>query len=221
MGFLLQGIWIVFTNRELRREIWRPLLQSVLLSIGVVIVVAILLGSFLNSRMPQNFSGPLGFILGTIAAVLLFQPVFFLGSVMLSANRWASISLKVEDQVTRGPIPMDKLSRGQIIQDMVFRLVSGFTFAIISLVIGTIFTPWVGMIFASFAATFDVAGPAYARRGKIFPGHVMQEITSRGYLSFWAGCWLLSLIPIVNLLALPGMVAGATILVAHSERKPT
>lgn len=225
MRFLFDGFRLTIGTKSLRGYVWRPLVTALLAATAAVLLTAVLAATVLSPWLAARFNWDPTWgrwalaALGMVASVFLFSPAFFTVAVLASALKWEGLSREVEEMRFPAPTPDHRLSFRQALFDSWRRMPFGIVAGLISMVLSFFGLFWLGALLVAFFATFDVTGPAFARRRVLFPGQVGPTLKCPGYFTFWLGCWALTLVPIVNILALPAMVAGGTLMVAEAERK--
>ncbi|MEQ1935188.1 MAG: EI24 domain-containing protein [Fimbriimonadaceae bacterium] len=151
-----------------------------------------------------------------IAWSFIAGPIFFGINGMLSSILWDKLSLKVEQRVF-GNAPEAKTTLGRALADSLARLPLTIGVSLISAILG--FTPlaWLSAWPVGWLCLYDFTSCAYARRGLYYPAQKAASSRLPKAREFALGCGILSLIPLLNLICLPGCIAGATILVRKGE----
>ena len=205
-----------------------PLLTALI----VYVLLGITGGVLLIPRLPGWLGLPPGGggwwaaeILGTLAFValwvLLFSFVFVLLAGMFSGLLWDKLSLAVEkiagaDKASPTTVP---LGCGAQASDTFSRLLLNGSLGVAALVLSVVLGPIPGLLTAALVGLLDFTSPAYLRRGHTL-GPQMARLLPRpdrrtvGF-AFTAG--LLSLVPFVGVLLMPGLVAGGTLLARRRE----
>ncbi|HTQ11030.1 MAG TPA: hypothetical protein VMI31_13225, partial [Fimbriimonadaceae bacterium] len=89
---------------------------------------------------------------------------------------------------------------------------------LLSLCCGWLFFGVPAVLFAGFLGLHDYTSAAYLRRGVTFPAQMSPVGKLEGRFSFAIAAGLLTLIPLVNVLMLPCLVAGGTLMVVDAEK---
>lgn len=222
MDHAIRGIKLVYGNRRLRRFVWVPL--------GVAFVVylsAVLFGFFIAVPFLAAWAATVGVnevmgrIGGTVVWALLWWfvsgPVILAVATMVSAPGWEKLVGEVEGVVfgveTGKPSP---LLAGLL--DAALRLPVTLTIGLCIALLGWTFAGFTGILMAGLLGLVEYTAPAFARRGSRFPRQPLQALRTRGAWSFGLAAGLASLIPLVNVLLMPGLVAGGALMLAESER---
>ncbi|MEQ1823879.1 MAG: EI24 domain-containing protein [Fimbriimonadaceae bacterium] len=221
MEYLVSGIRMTLTQRDLRAFIIRPLLWGILIYAFVAVSANFALAGPLQDfihRMgvPDKWSFWVARIAFFIAWSFIAGPIFFGINGMLSSVLWDKLSLRVEQQVFGGA-PDSKTTLGRSLLDSLARLPLTIGVAILSAILG--FTPlaWLTAWPVGWLSLYDFTACAYARRGLYYPSQKAASSRLPKAREFAICCGILSLIPLLNLICLPGCIAGATILVRKGE----
>jgi uncharacterized protein involved in cysteine biosynthesis len=80
---------------------------------------------------------------------------------------------------------------------------------------------WLGLLASAVVAgvlgLVEFSAPAYARRGVLYPAQ-LRVLRLRAALGFGVCTGLVSLLPLIFVLAMPAMVVGGTILCREGEK---
>lgn len=219
--FIVQGIGLVFGNRRFWPFIWRPMLVSAAVFLAILLVGYWLIvpwgDRFLVSRGLDSWIG------GTLIRVGYAVVWWFLAGVvfasiagLLSSFVWDNLSLEVERSV-RPDAPHQRLTAGDLVVDTVARGI--FALFIFGFTCACFWLPPAGIILAAWLCLYDYTASAYLRRGTLFPTQFRKAFGVRGSATFAVVSGLLTIVPLVNVLMLPGLVAGGTLMLAEHERR--
>jgi uncharacterized protein involved in cysteine biosynthesis len=227
MRFILAGTALVFRTPRLWRFIIQPLLVGALAFMVVAAGAYWLIVPTLSELLRHPF-GDDGFRgeAATAVANLVFMLLFIVvsGSLYLvivsffSSTLWEKLSFAVELEST-GKRVETKLPIPTIIGDSLQRGISAIAIGFLSMCCGWAVFGIVGVLLAGFMGLYDYTSAAYLRRGITFAkqGAYLRKLPSRYSFAVCGG--LLTLLPVVNVLMLPCLVAGGTLMVIESERE--
>ncbi len=142
--------------------------------------------------------------------------VFAAISGLLSSFLWEKLSFEIEKEVSANP-PEHRLTKGELITDTLTRGI--FALAIFFFTCGCFWLPLAGVLLAAWLCLYDYTAAPYLRRGILFPTQARRAFGVRGSATFAVASGLLTVIPLVNVLLLPGLVAGGTLMLAEHERR--
>lgn len=225
MQEFIRGVRLVYGTKSLRHHVWKPLLLAVSVVIALLITWLFVATTFLTGwvggliHWAEDASFSVTLIAAIVLSIILFNPLFLVVASIVSGMRWERLSLECEEFVTSGPVLNHRFSWASSMADLLRRLPISLGAGLIATIMGFVGLGWLGAGLVGLAMTFDVTGPAFARRGVQFPGQVGPTFQCRPFVGFWICCWLASLFPVVGVLLLPAMVAGGTLMVA--ERYPS
>lgn len=220
MGFVVRGITLVLGDRRYWPFIARPLAVSALM---YAVIVAI--GWFLTVPLMQSQLARVGVgeRFGAWGANLVFVAVLWFTSTILfvtiagltSSFLWDRLSYEVERTVSPNP-PKAAITFRHWLLDTIPRV--GFATLIFCLSTGCFWLLPVSVALASWLCLYDYSAAAYLRRGITFLPQFAMAPRVKGALTFSLSCGLLTLLPVVNVILLPGLVAGGTLMVAEGSR---
>lgn len=223
MNAIVKGALLVWTRPELRRFVWRPLIRGIIWSAGFVALSFFLLQPFLGGYL-QRFGVFGGWANGLSAGLLalvwffLLGPAFHVIAITASAMEWEKLSLAVE-QIAHGPqVPNRKLGALAALTENGKRLPRGLLTAIGCGLLAPLFFGLVSAFVAGWQCRYDYTAPAFVRRGVVWPQQKALAAKLPGIHALHVVGGISALIPIVNLLMIPALVAGGTLLTA--ERYP-
>lgn len=198
------------------------LLAYALLGIGIGFLVVPRLADWL--RVERGSGGwwvmEFGFV---ILWLVLFSFVFTLLAGVFSGLIWDKLCRAVEtildgDSMTPPDAP---LGWAAAMGDAIGRLLLNGTLALLALGLSLFLGPIPGVLAAALAGLLDTTAPAYLRRGVTLSAQWRRLIgrPDRGTLGFALVAGMLSLLPLVGVLLMPGLVAGGTLLARRRERE--
>ena len=226
MGYITEGIRLVFGEKKFWRYIIVPWAWSVLIFIGVVLIGYFALVPWLQGLIDARLGSGAdyrGALKALVSLAYLAIWFFIAGFVFLtitsitSAFLWDDLSQKVEESITDAPAPKSTLSNGRVIMDSISRGTFAIAMAILSLFCGWVL-PIVGpVIIAGWIGLLDYTSPAFLRYNMTVGQQWPKGTRMKGWFGFQIGAGLLSLVPLVNVLVLPALVAGGTIMAVRSN----
>jgi uncharacterized protein involved in cysteine biosynthesis len=207
-------------NRKLWAYAWGPVILTVLLYVGLLVLLQVSIWPLLQSLVPEGIAWLTGIpVVGSIALFLLWLVaanfVIIGVSSVFSGLLWGRLSHKVETDIY-GDAPDVKSGCLPEVKDFFWRL---FQTAVAFVLL--IAFSWLGFISAGiiggFLGVVEFSAPAYARRGVFYPKQ-LGVLKTPGALGFALGAGVLSLLPLVFVFAMPALVVGGTILCRESEK---
>ncbi len=225
-----QGILLVARTPRLWPMCFLPLLGGLL----AYVALGLIGGLLLVPRLPGWFRVEQGGrewwavqILGSLAFIVLwlflFSFVFVLIAGMFSGLIWDRLSLAVEEIAGGHPATVSlgcgTLGCGTLAADSGARLLMNGSLGLAALVLSLFLGPIPGVLTASLVGLLDYTSPAYLRRGLTLGPQMSRVLRrlDRPTLTFALVAGLLSLVPLVGVLLMPGLVAGGTLLVRQQE----
>jgi uncharacterized protein involved in cysteine biosynthesis len=216
---LVRGIGYVFGDRRLRPYVWGPMLAA-----GAVYLLVTILAYFWLAPWAQDWIGRipiLGYVSGLLGvlAFLIFwwlvSSMLYLGIAgILSAFLWEKLSREIERMEGTLPDPEAKVGCGGIFFDTAIRTGITLVIAFASLLLGWCLFGAVGILLAGWLGLLDFTSCAYARRGMLIDRQLAVVYQCPGWGSFLLAAGVLSMFPVVNVIMLPALVAGGTLLCA-------
>lgn len=210
-------------------RLWRFILQPLLVGAGAFLVVAI--GSYLlvvpavDGFVQRQFAAETGAVLHWVASLAM---IIFLGLIsgvlyltlvsFFSSMLWEKLSLEVEAGISGERIEA-KLATSTIVGDSISRGLTACVIALLSLCCGWVFFGIPAVVLAGWLGLHDYTAPAMMRRGILFGEQRRRLRYVRGKWSFLLASGLITLLPFVNVLMLPCLVAAGTLLVMDSEKR--
>lgn len=151
--------------------------------------------------------------------LFLFSFAFTLLAGIFSGLIWDRLSRAVEAIAAGGTLPADvTLGGAAALGDSLQRLLLNGTLGLVALLLFFL-GPLPGLIAAALVGLLDYTAPAYLRRGHTLPAQ-WRRLMGRpdgATLGFALVAGVLSLIPILGVLLMPGLVAGGTLLARRKE----
>ena len=227
MRFIVAGTSLILRNPRLWRYILQPLLVGALAFAAVVVVSYVLVVPPLESMLAERLQDEQGFarfgqwLLNGLFAVLIIltSGMLYLAIVsFFSSMLWEKLSLEIEVMQT-GRRVETKLPLGKIVSDSLIRGSVAIGIALLSLCCGWVFFGIPAILMAGWMGLYDYTSSAYMRRGVVFVDQpkFVRNLPGRGGFLIAGG--LITLLPLVNVLMLPCLVAGGTLMVVESEAK--
>lgn len=218
MQHIREAFALFARNRRLWRYVFAPLAWS-----GLLYLILIAISYWLVVPPLQRFAEGLG--LGDVgnAIVLLVYGAawFFLSGIVflgimsfLSSLMWDKLSEEVEALI--GPVTARKLPVPALLADSVKRTILTISLALLGLIGGLCVPVVCPILVASYVGLLDFTAPAFARRGKLLRQQRRELKLLKSRHEFAVASGLITLVPILNVLMLPLLVAAGTIMVARS-----
>jgi uncharacterized protein involved in cysteine biosynthesis len=165
--------------------------------------------------MPQ-----VGFGVGSVlyaVAIWFFGGVLYLAlSGVLSSLLWDRLSMEVERGI-RGTAALQSVGCVGTLWDTVLRGTFSCAIAVASFAFGCCTFGIAGVLLAGWLGLLDYTASPFIRRGVLFTGQFGRVFSLKGWRSFAIGAGVITLAPLVNVLLLPAMVVGGTLLYLDSE----
>ncbi len=221
MEYLFRGVRLSLKDPELRKYLIKPFFWSIFLYLCVSLSITWMVSAWITDliagwQLPGwvEFLGPR--LLAFLAWSFVAGPVFFGLNAVLSSFMWSDLSYRTEiDQY--GSAPRVKNTVGAELGDSVARLPRSLGVSFLSLVLGLVGLGWVSAYPVGRVCLLDFTAPAYLRRGIFFGEQKVRVSLIPRSKGFALACGVVSLVPLLNLLCLPGAVIGATLMVRESE----
>lgn len=223
MQHILSGARLLLRNRSLWGYVAKPFLHTALVFVGVLIGSYFLFSPFI-ARLMEWFGLPPD--QSTVLSAIVFAVLFFLISGvlfvalagMLSSLMWEKLSFEVEE-LALGTAPAGTLDKKAQLSDSMSRLAFSLFLAVLGVCCGSFSGGILAVLIAGYLALHDYTAPAFFRRGVLFPQQRSLVFKLRDCWTFALGAGLISLFPFVNVLFMPALVAGGTLMVAKSQDK--
>lgn len=203
-----------------------PLAGTFALYLLLGIVGGILLVPRLQAWLSDLPNGGAYLIAAGIGAVLLWLLLFpflfvLLGGVLFGLI-FEPLSRAVEEITTGTQTQVSPMTGGQSLKDTMGRLAMNGALGLVAFVLGFALGPIPGVCAAAVIGLLDYTSPAFLRRGITLGPQTRRLLFARPdgpTLTFGLVAGLLSLLPVVGVLLMPGLVAGGTLLVLRREER--
>lgn len=210
---------MVFGNRKFWPFLWRPMLASgvaflMIFTLGYMIVVPRLAGQLDRLGLGERVTGGTAAVAYALLWWLLSGVIFVTMAGLLSSILWDRLSYEVERTVHDSPPKQDTNYR-EWLADALPR--TAFAFLIFCGSLGCFWIPPISVLLASWLCLYDYTASPYLRRDVSFIRQFGRVFGCKGWPTFALTCGLLTLLPLINVLILPALVAGGTLMVAESE----
>jgi CysZ protein len=217
----LKGIWLTLSTPRLWPFCLGPLFGAFLLYVALGVGG----GFLLVPRLEEWFRdapdwAKLAELGAVVVWIILFPFIFTLLGGVFFGLIFEPLSRAVEKLIastdSEAPPSDVRLSAGVTFGDTIARLTLNGTLAFTAFLLGFFLGPIPGVIAAALVGLLDYTSPTYLRRGRTL-GPQSRHLFSRldgGTLAFALVAGLLSLVPLVGVLLMPGLIAGGTLL-AH------
>ncbi len=221
MLFVVRGITLVLGDRKFWPFIWRPMLSSAgifaaVLALGYWLIVPQIKGLFNRIGLEEGIASA-GATAAYVAVLWFVAGILFITIAGLTSSfLWDRLSYEVERTLRPAP-PKQDLTWKLWVADALPR--TAFATLIFCGSVGCFWLLPVGVVLASWLCLYDYTASAYMRRGVLFMGQLSKAPRNNGWPTFALTCGLLTLIPFVNVVLLPGLVAGGTLMVAENEQR--
>jgi len=219
----IQGIRLLAANRSLWPWAWRPLAWAAcacgLLGILLWMLLVPPLAAWVDGHLGGFWiAGALGSLILVALWVLLFSYAFLMLAGLFSSFLWDGLSQEVERLLGGAPAGPPPGMAAATADSILRAMVAGF--AGIAALIGALATgPVLPVIIAAGVGLLDYTAPACLRRGRTLRRQVPFVLRARA-VPFAVVAGLASLIPVVNVLMAPALVAGGTLLVRELDQSP-
>lgn len=220
---------MVFMDRRYWRYVAVPWLWSAAIFLAIVVVGYFALVPWLRATVDSwlgsgsRWSGPAQALVSFAYIAIWFLIagfVFLLITSVTSSFLWDDLSRRVEEQVTGQPGRKSTLTTSRIISDSVSRGVFAILVAILSLGCGWIIPFVVPIILAGWLGLLDYTSPAFLRHDQTVGQQWPKATKMKGWFGFQLASGVLSLLPFINVLMLPALVAGGTAMAVRSKVLP-
>ncbi|RYG46020.1 EI24 domain-containing protein [bacterium] len=228
MSWYREALALLRRDAELRKLALRPMWASLLVFLVVFGLTIWLLAGLVTGLMTSlgvgALAGPLGVLAAIVAVVALSGMLFLTISSLVGSVFWDRLSRETEARVTGQFLPDPPLAAQ--VGDTFKRVLFSLGMALLSLCSGFLI-PIAGPIaIAGFTATVDATGGSFFRRGIGLGGQLRRVLRLPGAIGFLIVAGVLSLVPFLNVAALPlTMTAGALMaargLISQALDKPS
>lgn len=222
MSHLINGIRYSLTERRLRPYVWGPMTIAAIVFLVITVLAYVWITPFAQDWIARAGIGrAYSSILGNIAFFVLWwliSSMLYLGIAgILSSFLWERLSLEIERIEDTLPNPQVNVGCGGTFYDTAIRAVISVGVALSALFLGWVCFGLAGILLAGWLGLMDYTSCAFARRGVLIDRQFRAVLTCPGWKSFLIGAGVIALFPFFNVLLLPGLVAGGTLLVAKSS----
>jgi CysZ protein len=222
MSAFLRGLAFMSKNPRLWVYAWGPLVLTGAIYVGLLVLAQISLTPLIDRLTPENTFLDRLPLLGSIAifVVWLIAANFIILAItsLFSGLLWGRLSQTAEKAIY-GDAPDTRLGCLPQVSDMFLRMLQAAVFVVIVIAFS-----WLGFIVGAIASgiigAIEFSAPAYARRGILYPAQ-LKVLRARGTIGFAIAAGLVSLLPLVFVLAMPAFVVGGTILCREAEGAQT
>jgi CysZ protein len=219
---LVRGFAYMTRNPKLWTYAWGPVIATVLLYVGLLVLLQVSIKPVIDRLAPDSGLWSTLPIVGGVVLVLLWLVaanfIIIAISSLFSGLLWGKLSQTVEKDIF-GDAPDVKLGCLPQVKDFFWRLLQAVLAIVLLIMLG-----WLGLIAGAIVAgllgVIEFTAPAYARRGVLYPSQ-LRVLKVPAALGFGIGSGLLSLLPLVFVLAMPALVVGGTIMCRESEKAPS
>lgn len=231
MRYVAAGIGMFIRDKSLWRYAWRPMLLSAFVylaiaALGFAVFVPFVRGAIESAgaqgegwaRFIRDTAGLVAAILYVIVLWVFSGMIYIMICSLFSAFMWDRLCEEVEEKLgifeKPQPIGCGILLADSLVRFIVAMFIAAFGFA----------TGWMCMGITAIVSTgwmclLDFTAPAYLRRGKPFWDQHREVYKLKGWPFFILCTGMLTLLPFINLILLPAMVAGGTML--RAQRRPS
>lgn len=219
MKFVLRGAAMVWGDRSMWRYVIVPMLWSALLYVAIVVggyfLVVPLFERWLTQLGAGDYARAAGSAIYAVLWLFLSGVVFLSVAGMMSSLFWDGLSRRIEEKAF-GSAPEAKHRMAIVAADSMQRMVFSIFAAVFAVLLGWCFFGIVGVVLAGWLGLYDYTACAFLRRGVTFSKQMGMAFRCKGWAGFALVAGLLTLLPFVNVLMLPSLVAGGTLLCAES-----
>lgn len=221
----LRGIALILRTPRLWGVCFKPFILALFVYFAFGIAAGMLLLPHLTNWL-QTLPGGNG--LATLAGgaaiilwIVLFPFLFVLFGGIFFGFAFEAVAEAVEATVMGGELPpRHKFSFGAALGDTLLRLFLSLSLGLAAFLLSFPLGPLPGIVVAGIIGLLDYTAPAFLRRGKMLRPQVRRLFGPPDLrtLSFALAVALLSLIPFLGVLLLPGLIAGGTLLTMEKEK---
>lgn len=218
MRFIVRGLRLVSSDRRLWPYIWKPMAAAgviyvAILAIAYRLIVPAIEGVLRDRGLPEFFAAIGFWLLAFFVSAMLYIGI----AGVLSSLLWDKLSLEVERSVY-GDAPVHDIGCAGNATDALGRGAFAIALTILSLIFGCLL-PLLAVPIVGLLGLYDYTANAFLRRQVAFISQLREAHRCEGAFGFLLVAGVLTLFPILNLLMLPAMVAGGTLMVAESEKR--
>lgn len=221
MGYVLRGMRMVFNEPRLRPFLWKPWVTSLIIFLAVLVLgfalwVPVAAGLATSLGLPGWLGAGLGAVLYGLLWWFAAGVVFLFFAGILSSLLWDRLSAEVESLagVSNSRTPP---GCGLQLWDTLLRLPFTFLIAAATLIVGWTCLGLTGVLLAGWLSLYDYTACAYVRRHILFSRQFFRVFRNPSWPGFALASGLITLLPFVNVLLMPALVAAGTLLCADAE----
>lgn len=222
MFYLLKGIRYVFTERRLRPFVWGPMAIAAVVFVAITVLAYVWITPLAQdwiarAGIDRAYSSLLGNVVFFVLWWFISSMLYLAIAGILSSFLWEKLSIEIERMEGTLPSPEVKVGCGGVFYDTAIRAVISVIVALSALFLGWVCFGVVGLLLAGWLGLMDYTSSAFARRGVLIDRQFGAVFACPGWKSFLLGAGVIALFPFINVLLLPGLVAGGTLLVAKTS----
>lgn len=211
----------MFGDRRLWPFVWRPFLLSAALFLFLLVGGFLVFVPFASRwAAAHHWSSVLGFSLGSAVYLVIWwfaaTAVYLSLCGIVSSWFWGTLSEQIEIRAL-GAAPKAKINFHWLALDSVLRL--SFSACVVLAATLSFWCLPLAVCFAGWLSLYDYTSPAFLSRRILFPRQTLQVFRCKGWPTFALTGGLLTLVPVVNILMLPALVAGGTLMCAEAGLK--
>ncbi|MFZ4507793.1 MAG: EI24 domain-containing protein [Fimbriimonas sp.] len=213
LGSILVAFRVFRRRPELWGYVWRPMLWSLAILAALLVASFAFLVPWLSGLVagPAVLAGVASFSIILLVWVFVGGPVFVTVAITASAMMWDSLSREVEASVS-GHVANRPPGRVAGFVDTLLRFALAGSMAVVGLVLSFFVPVVVPILIGAFLGLHDFTAPSFGRRGVLIGQQLRLAWRLPGALSFGIACGVIGVVPVLNLLMLPILVAAGTIL---------
>jgi len=188
------------------------------LLIGGYFLIVPIISALANRAGVGSYSGALGAVLYILLWFFLAGVIFLGIASFLSSLLWDRLSIEIETLVS-GSAARQELPPAIAMADSVRRTLLSIGLALVALCASFI-PPFIWpVVIAGYVGLIDYTSNAYARRGIQLAEQRRLVRKLPEWASFWLIGGLVTIVPVLNVLFMPIMVAAGTIMVTKGDQR--
>lgn len=215
-----EGFLLPYQSQEIRPLLIKPLL----IGVGFYLCLTCM-GFFLVGALFANLAENWGIYdsvgrwagRGIFAVIWYFAsiPIFVMLVTSVAGIYWEQVAQKVEMHLGATNVIIPEPDWGTRLVDIGIRLMVAAFLGFMTLVTGWCLLGIFGILFTGVMCVMEFTAPSYALRQMYAPSQLWKSFGIKGWMILLLLGGLASVIPIVSLIVLPGMICGASKLVAE------
>jgi CysZ protein len=222
MQAFLQGAAYVFGEPRLRPYVWRPMLVAAVLFVAITVLAYMWIVPWVQDWIQRmgveaTSSQTLGTVLFFVLWWLISSTLYLGLAGLLSSFLWERLSREIEVLEGTLPDPEVRPGCGAAAYDTILRAGLSLAIGIGIVLLGWVCFGLVAAFLAGWLGLLDFTASAYARRGILLDRQIGRARRLPDAKSFLLTTGMIGLFPFFNVLLLPALVAGGTILCAKGE----